>query len=156
MQLYPALRGEKEFSALIPVLFTPAVPAAASADEMDILRQMSFENGTHQEELSSSISSHHIEADVDSLIRLRVSSLQHASKVYWITCGLTAIGLVLSLFITYYFTQIKLGTCLKFVLLIVTAQQLVVIRSLNLKVCYLRNQVLLVLNVKIGLSQIQK
>ena len=63
LQLYPALRGEKEFSARIPVLFTPAVPAAASADEMDILRQMLFENGTHLEELSSRISSHHIEAD---------------------------------------------------------------------------------------------
>jgi len=44
LQLYPALRGEKVFSARIPVQFTPAVPAAASADEMDILRQMSFEN----------------------------------------------------------------------------------------------------------------
>ena len=65
LQLYPALRGETEFSARIPVLFTPAVPAAASADEM-------------------------------------------------------------------------------------------VISSLNLKVCYLCNQVLLVLNVRIGLSQIQK
>jgi len=82
LQLYPALKGEKEFSARIPVLFTPAVPAAASADEMDILRQMSFENGKHLEELSSSISSHQIEADVNTLIRLRASSLQHASKGY--------------------------------------------------------------------------
>ena len=38
LQLYPALRGEKEFSDRIPVLFTPAVPAAASDDEMDVLR----------------------------------------------------------------------------------------------------------------------
>jgi len=82
LQLYPALRGEKELSARIPVLFTPAVPAAASADEMDILRQMSFENGTHLDELSSSISSHHTEADVNTSIHLRASSLQHASKGY--------------------------------------------------------------------------
>jgi hypothetical protein len=113
LQLYPALRGEKEFSARIPVLFTPAVPAASSADEMDILRQISFENGTHLEELSSGISSHHIEADVNTLIRLRASSLQHASKGYWITCGLTATGIVLILFITYYFTQVYIRNLFK-------------------------------------------
>ena len=154
LQLYPALRGEKLLSARIPVLFTRAVPAAASADEIDILRQI-FVNGTHLEKLSSSISSHHIEADVNTLIRLRASSLQHASKGYWITCGLTATGIVLILFITYYFTQVYIWNLFKG-FLIVTAQQLVVIRSLNLKVCYLRNQVLLVLNVRIGLSQTQK
>ena len=92
LQLYPASRGEKEFLARIPILFTPAVPAAASADEMEILRQMSFLNGTHLEELSSRISSHHIEADVNTLIHLHASSLQHASKGYWITCGLIVIG----------------------------------------------------------------
>jgi len=113
LQLYPALRGEKEFSTRIPVLFTPAVPAASSADEMDILRQMSFENGTHLEELSFSISSHHIEADENTLIRLRASSLQRASKGYWITCGPTATGIVLILFITYYFTQVYIWNLFK-------------------------------------------
>jgi hypothetical protein len=83
-QLYPALRGETEFSARVPILFTPAVPAVASADEMEILRQMSFLNETHLEELSSSISSHHIEADINTLFHLHASSLQHASKSYWI------------------------------------------------------------------------
>ena len=113
MHLYPALRGQKEFSARIAVLFTPAVPASASADEMNILRQMSFENGTHLEELSSSISSHHIEADVNNLNRLRAFSLQHASKGYWISRGLTATGFVLILFITYYFTQIYIWNLFK-------------------------------------------
>ena len=105
LQLYPVLRGEKEFSAKIPILFTTAVPAAASADEMDILRQMSFVNGTHLEKLSSSISSHHIEEDVNTLIHLRASSLQHASKGYWLKYGPTATVIVLIWFITYYFTQ---------------------------------------------------
>ena len=66
---------------------------------------MPFLNGTHLEELSSSISSHHIEADVNTLIHLHASSLQHASKGYWITCGLTVTGIVLVLFVIYYFTQ---------------------------------------------------
>jgi len=113
LQLYPAFRGEKEFSARIPVLFTRAVPAAASADEMDILRQMSFENGTHLEDLSSSVSSNDFEADVNTLIRLRASSLQHASKGYWKTCGLTATGVVLILFITYYFIQVYIWNLFK-------------------------------------------
>jgi hypothetical protein len=52
----------------------PADPAAASADEMEILRHMSFLNGTHLGELSSSISSHHIETDVNTLFHLHASS----------------------------------------------------------------------------------
>ena len=84
MHLYSALRGETEFAARVPILFTPAVHVVASADEMETLRQMSFLNETHLEELSSSISSHHIEADINTLFHLHASSLQHASKSYWI------------------------------------------------------------------------
>ena len=76
---------------------------------MDILRQMSFLNGTHVEELSS----HHIEADVNTLIHLHASSLQHASKGYWITCGLTVTAIVLVLFIIYYFTQVYIWNLFK-------------------------------------------
>ena len=143
LQLYPALRGEKEFSASIPILFTPAFPAAASADEMDIFRQMSFLNGTHLEELSSSLSSNHVEADVNTLIHLHASSLQRANKGYWITCGLIATGSVLVVFVIYYFIKFTFGVCLR-VLLIVIAQQTVEVRN--------PNQVSLVLNVRIGLS----
>ena len=80
---------------------------------MDILRLMSFENGTHLEELSSSISSHQKNVDVNNLIRLRASSLQHANKGYWITCGLNATGVVLIFFITYYFTQVYIWNMFK-------------------------------------------
>jgi hypothetical protein len=113
LQLCPALRGEKEFSARIPILFTPAFPAAASADEMDTLRQMSLLNGTHLEELSSSITSHHMEADINTFFHLHASSLQHASKGYWIICGLIVISIVLLLFIIYYFTQVYIWNLFK-------------------------------------------
>ena len=104
---YPALRG-----ARIPILFTPAVPAVASA-EMEILRQMSFLNGTHLEELSSSIYSHHIEVDIHILFHLHASSLQHASKSNWIIWGLIVASIVLILFIIYYFTQVYIWNLLK-------------------------------------------
>jgi len=38
LQLCPALRGESEFAAQAPVLFTPSVPAVASDREMEVLR----------------------------------------------------------------------------------------------------------------------
>jgi len=38
LQLYPALRGESEFAAQAPVLFTPSVPAMALDREMEVLR----------------------------------------------------------------------------------------------------------------------
>ena len=123
---------------------------------MDILLQMTFENGTHLEELSSSISSHHIEADVNTLIRLRASSLQHASKGYWITCGLTATGVVLILFITYYFTQVYIWNLFKGCFVDCESTAVSGNQEPQMKVCYLRNQVLLLLNVRIGLIQIQK
>ena len=113
LHLYPALRRETEFSASIPLLFTPAVPAAASADEIEILRQMSFLNETHLEELSSSISSHRIEADINTLFHLHASSFHHASKSYWIICGLIVASIVLVLFIIYCFTQVYIWNLFK-------------------------------------------
>ena len=107
------MRGETEFAARVPMLFTPAVPAVASANEMQILRQMSFLNETHLEELSSSISSHRIEAYINTLFHLHTASLQHASKSNWIIWGLIVASVVLILFIIYYFTQFYIGTILK-------------------------------------------
>ena len=39
--------------------------------------------------------------------------MQEASKGYWITCGLTATGVVLILFITFYFTQVYIWNLFK-------------------------------------------
>jgi hypothetical protein len=144
---YPALRG-----ARIPILFTPAVPAVASA-EMEILRQMSFLNGTHLEELSSSISSHRTEADINTFFHLHTASLQHASKSNWIIWGLIVASVVLILFIIYYLLNFTLGPYSRIVLLIVIAQQTIVFRNPKLKVFHLRNQIPLVLIVWTGQIQ---
>jgi hypothetical protein len=77
------MRGETEFSSQVPVLFTPTIPAVASAPEKEVLRQMSFPNGTNLEQLSTDISSHHIEADINTLFHLHASTLQHASRNNW-------------------------------------------------------------------------
>jgi len=98
LQLFPALRGEAEFSAQGPDLFIPAV---LSTREEVVLQQLSFLDGTKLEELSTSISSHHIEADINTLFQLHASSQQYASKSNGITLGLIAASVVLTLFIFY-------------------------------------------------------
>jgi len=106
LQLYPALTGETEFSAQVPVLFTPTVLEVVSAPEKEVLRHISLYNGTNLEQLSASISSNHIEADINTLFHLHhVSSLQNESKSDWMTVGLSVAGVVLALFIVYYFTH---------------------------------------------------
>ena len=104
LQLYPTLRGETEFLANFPELFTPTIPVVSSAHEMEVLRQMSL-NGTSMEQLSTSISSHHIEADINTLLHLHACSLKHASESDWIALGPIVAGVVLTLYIFYYFTH---------------------------------------------------
>jgi len=113
LQLYPALTGESEFAAQTPVLVTPFVPAVASDREMEILRQMPILNGTHLDQLTTSISSHHIQADIDTLFNLHMSNLQHASKINGTALGLIVTGVVLILFILYYFTHFYIWNLVK-------------------------------------------
>jgi hypothetical protein len=107
------LGGETEFSAQVPVLFIPTVPAVTSAHEMEVLRQMSLLNGTNVEQLSTTISSHHIEVDTNTLVNLHASSMQYASRSEWTAVGTIAAGVVFTLFIFYYFTHSYIFNLLK-------------------------------------------
>jgi hypothetical protein len=49
LQLFPALRGEVDFSAQGPMLFVPDIPAVATDHETGTLQQLSLLNGTHLE-----------------------------------------------------------------------------------------------------------
>lgn len=80
----------------------PTIPMVASAHEMENLRHMSL-NGTSLEQPSTSISSHHTEAGINTQFHLHVSSLQHARKSDWIALGLIVAGVVLTLFIFHSF-----------------------------------------------------
>jgi hypothetical protein len=107
LQLHPALRRETEFSTQVPVLFTSTIPAVASAPEKEVLRHM-FLNGSNLEQLSTDISSHHIEVDINTLFHLNASALQHASRNNWTAWGLIVAGVVLTLFMLYYFVHFYL------------------------------------------------
>lgn len=113
LQLYPALRGESEFAAPTPVLVTPFVPAVTSDSEKEVLRQMSILNGTNLDQLTSSISAHHIQADINTLFNLHASNLHHASKIDGTVLGLIVTGIVLILFVLYYFTHSYIWSLLK-------------------------------------------
>jgi len=105
LQLYPTLRGETELSAQVQVLFTPAVPAVASDREVEVMQQMSLLNGTNLEQLATSIASHHIEADINTLFHIHASSLQHANSNKWTIMGPILASVVLTLVICCYFAR---------------------------------------------------
>ena len=112
LQLYPALR-ESEIAPQTPVLVTPFVPAVASDRELEVLRQMSILNGTHLDQLTTSISSHLIQIDINTLFNLHLSNLQHASKINWTALGLIVTEVVLILFILYYFAHFYVWNLVK-------------------------------------------
>ena len=74
---------------------------------------MSFQNRTNLEQLATSISSHHIQADLNTLLNLHASNLQHASKNNGTVLGLIVAVVVLILFIFYYFTHSYIWNLLK-------------------------------------------
>jgi hypothetical protein len=76
----PRVERKTEFSTQVPVLFTPTIPAVASARQKEVLRQMSILNGTNLEQLSTGIFSRHIESNINTLFHFHASALQHASK----------------------------------------------------------------------------
>ena len=113
LQLYPTLRGETALSGQVPVLFTPAVPAVATDREVQVMQQMSLLNTTNVEQLATSISSHHIEADINTLFHLHASSLRHANKNDWTVLGLILAGVLLTLFTICYFARSYILNLLK-------------------------------------------
>jgi hypothetical protein len=105
LQLYPTLRGETELAAQVQVLFTPAVPSVASDREVEVMQQMSLLNGTNLDQLATSIASHHIEADINTLFHLHASSQQRTNSNEWTVMGLILASVVLTLVICCYFAR---------------------------------------------------
>jgi hypothetical protein len=64
------------------------------------------------EQLATSISSHHMDADVSTLLHIHDTSQQFESKRN-VVIGLIAASTVLILFIFYYFTQAYLWSVVK-------------------------------------------
>jgi hypothetical protein len=68
---------------------------------------------TGLEQLANSISSHHMDADVSTLLHIHDTSQHFESKRNGVTVGLIAASAVLILFILYYFTQAYLWNVVK-------------------------------------------
>ena len=105
LQLFPALRGEVDFIAQPPVLYSQATLVIATVHETGVLRQVSLLNGTYLDQPSTSIYKNHIEADVNTLLPIHASTQGRAKESYWITVGLIVTGVVLAIFLGYYFTH---------------------------------------------------
>jgi hypothetical protein len=112
-QLFPALQGEIQYSAADPELFIPAIQRIVTSREEAVLRQISSLDGTKLGQLVTSISSHNIDAGVNTLLHLHDSSQQFKSKSNGITSGLIAASIVLISFILYYFTQAYIWNLVK-------------------------------------------
>jgi hypothetical protein len=108
-----ALQGESQYPLRAPILFTPIIPRIISSGEEAALKQMASVDRTGVERLVTSISSHHMDADVNTLLHLHHTSQQFESKRNGVTIGLIAASMVLILFILYYFTQAYLWNVVK-------------------------------------------
>jgi hypothetical protein len=105
LQLYPALEGKMDFSGEGPVLFNPTHPAVTTQQEANLLQQMSFINASELDQLTSSISKHHIEADVNTPFHVHAVTQDQVRGSRGITIGLGAAAAILALFLTYYLTH---------------------------------------------------
>jgi hypothetical protein len=113
LQMTAALQGESQYTSRAPVLFTPTILPIVSSGEEAALKHMASVDRTRLERLTTSISSHQMDADVDTLLYLHDTSQQFESKSNGVTLGLIAASMVLVLFILYYFTQAYLWNFVK-------------------------------------------
>jgi predicted transcriptional regulator len=80
---------------------------------MAALQRMVSVDRTGLEQLATSISSHHMDADVNTLLHIHDTSQQFESKTNGDTIRLLAASTVLILFILYYFAQAYLWNVVK-------------------------------------------
>jgi hypothetical protein len=108
-----ALQGESQYYSPGPVLFTPTISPIVTSGEEAALKRMASDDRTSLKQLVTSISSHHINADVNTLLHIHDTNQQFESKRNGVTIGLIAASTVLILFILYYFTQTYLWKAVK-------------------------------------------
>jgi hypothetical protein len=111
LQISAALQGESQYFSPGPIRFTP-IPQIISPGEV-ALKQMASVDRTILAQLATSISSHHTDAAVNTLLHIHDTSQQFESKGNGVTIGLIAASTVLILFILYYLTQADLWNVVK-------------------------------------------
>jgi hypothetical protein len=111
LQLFPSLRGEVNFSARGPVLFTPANPVVATDHKTGVLRQSHYwmvvpEPTVNQHLYSSHRSGRkHTPSCACILPGTREGKLSNSR--------LSVAGVILAIFLVYYFTHSHLRTLTK-------------------------------------------
>jgi hypothetical protein len=105
LQMSAALQGESQYSSQGPTPFTPTILQIVTSGEKAALQRMVWVDRTGLEQLATSISSHHMDADVSTLLHIHDTSQQFESKRNCVTVVLIAASTVLILFIFCYFTQ---------------------------------------------------
>jgi len=74
---------------------------------------MSLLNGTYLDQLATSISTRHLKADVNTLFHVHASTQEHVKESYWMAVGLIVAGVILAIFLVYYFTHSYFRTLTK-------------------------------------------
>jgi hypothetical protein len=90
LQMSAALQGESQYYSPGPILFTPTILTIVSSGEKAALKRMVSVDRTSLEQLATSISSHHMDADVKTLLHIHDTSQQFESKRNGVTIGLIA------------------------------------------------------------------
>jgi hypothetical protein len=108
-----ALQGESQYSSPGPTHFTPTISIIVTSGEKAALERMVSVDRTSLEQLATSISSYHMNADVSILLHIHDTSQQFENKGNGVTIGLIAASTVLILFIFYYLTQANLWSVVK-------------------------------------------
>jgi hypothetical protein len=113
LQMSEALQGESPYSSPGPTRFTPTILPIVTSGVKAALQRKVLVDRTGLEQLATNISSHHMNADVDTLFHIHDTSQQFESKRNGVAIGLIAASTVLILFIFYYFTQAYLWEVVK-------------------------------------------
>jgi hypothetical protein len=85
-----ALQGESQYFSPGPMLFIPIIPRIIFSGDEAALKQMASVDRTGVERFVTSISSHHMDADVNTLLHLHDTSQQFERKSNGVTNGLIA------------------------------------------------------------------
>jgi hypothetical protein len=110
VQMSAALQGESQYSSPGPTLFTPTILPIVTSGEQAALQRMVSVDRTGLGQLATSISSHHMNADVDTLFHIHDRSQQFESKRNGVAIGLIAASSVNSVYFILFHTGLLVGS----------------------------------------------
>jgi hypothetical protein len=110
MQMSAALQGESQHSSPGLTRFTPTILPIVTSGEKATLQRMVSVDRTSLEHLATSISSHQMNADVDTLFHIHDTSQQFESKRNGDTVGLIAASSVNPVYFLLFHTGLIVGS----------------------------------------------